>query len=40
MLAQNLGIRQLSQAWEISVTLFVSFRKAGTKLHHLDFDSS
>ena len=40
MLAQNPDIQQLSQAWTISVPLFDSFRKTGTKFYHLDFDSS
>ena len=39
MLAQNPGMRQLSQARTISVPPFDSFRKAGTKLYHLAFDN-
>ena len=36
MLAQNSGIQQ---TWTISVPPFDSFRKAGTKLYHLAFDT-
>ena len=39
MLIQNSGIRQLCQAWAISVPPTDNFRKAETKLYHLDFDS-
>ena len=39
MLAQNPVMQQLSQTWTISVPPFDSFQKAGTKLHHLAFDS-
>ena len=34
------GIQQLSQAWTISVPPFDVFRKNGTKLYHLVFNSS